>query len=255
MKVVILAGGKGTRLSEETDHRPKPMIEVGGRPLLHHILSHFASHGLEQFVIALGYRGDLIKRYFLDYRQLRGDLRVCTRSGEVQLRNGKPEDWVIDLVDTGLETATGGRLKRLAPLLTDGTFMMTYGDGVSDVNVRALIQYHRGHGRLATITAVRPPARFGRLELDGGRVREFSEKPQIDQGWINGGYFVLEPAVLDYIDGDETPWESQPLERLARDGQLMAYQHGGFWQCMDTLRDLRLLESLHASGRAPWIGD
>lgn len=255
MKVVILAGGRGTRLSEETEQRPKPMVEIGGRPILHHIMSHFARFGLDRFVIALGYRGEMIKRYFLDYRPLRGDLSIQLKTGEFQVRNGKPDDWAIDLIDTGLETQTGGRLKRLTPHLRDGSFLMTYGDGVADVNVKALMQYHRSHGRLATITAVRPPARFGRLELDGGRVREFSEKPQIDQGWINGGYFVIEPGALDYIDGDDTAWERQPLERLARDGQLMAYQHTGFWQCMDTLRDLRLLESLWAAGRAPWTGD
>lgn len=252
MKTVLLAGGKGTRLAEETDLRPKPLIEIGGRPILQHIMNHFARHGLRHFVVALGHRGDMIKRFFLEYRLLQSDLSINLATGAVETANGKPRDWVVDLVDTGAETFTGGRLRRLADRLRDGTFLCTYGDGVCDVDVAALLRFHRAHGKLATITAVRPPARFGRLDLDGDRVACFSEKPQTDQGWINGGYFVLEPDVLDYIDGDETSWEREPLERLSRDGQLMAYRHAGFWQCMDTLRDLRLLESLWQSGNAPW---
>lgn len=252
MKVVILAGGLGTRLTEETEVRPKPMVEVGGRPILWHILKHFAWFGHREFVIALGYKGDSIKRYFLEYADLDGSLSVYLQDGRIERHRPCTEDWTLHLVDTGLNTITGGRMKRLAPMLRGGTFMMTYGDGVADVDLEALIRFHRAHGKLATVTAVRPPARFGALEFEGDRVARFAEKPQVSEGWINGGYFVLEPEVLDLIEGDATHWENEPVEQLVRDGQLMAYRHEAFWQCMDTLRDRRLLESLWEQGSPPW---
>jgi glucose-1-phosphate cytidylyltransferase len=252
MKAVILAGGLGTRLSEETEVRPKPMVEVGGRPILWHIMKHYAHHGLREFVVALGYRGDVIKRYFLDYAKLNSSFAVNLASGDIMRRNGGYDDWTVHLIDTGIPTITGGRLKRLGPVLGRETFLATYGDGVSNVDLAALLKFHRRHGKLATVTAVRPPARFGGLVFDGDQVVEFTEKPQVGEGWINGGFFVLEPEVLEYIVGDETHWEREPLERLAAEGQLMAYRHDDFWQCMDTLRDLRLLEELWTGGRAPW---
>ena len=253
MKVVILAGGLGTRLTEETETRPKPMVEIGGRPILWHIMKIYAHHGFREFVVALGYKGDVIKRYFLDYSKLQcQNLTVNLGSGDVMRRGGPPEDWTVHLVDTGYSTNTGGRLKRLAPILGRETFMATYGDGVADVDIQALVRFHRGHGKRATATAVRPPARFGGLVFEGDRIAEFTEKPQVGEGWINGGFFVLEPEVLDYIADDQTSWEREPLEQLAGEGQLMAYRHGEFWQCMDTLRDLRLLEGLWSSGKAPW---
>ena len=252
MKTVILCGGLGTRLSEETEVRPKPMVEIGGRPILWHIMRGYARWGFAEFVLALGYKGEHIKRYFVDYHQLQSHLTVSLGSGKVTAHDGEREDWTVDLVDTGAATQTGGRLKRIAPWLGDGTFLFTYGDGVSDVDLTDVLAFHRRHGRLATVTAVRPPARFGGLVFDGDLVRDFTEKPQIGEGWINGGFFVLEPGVLDYIVGDDTIFEREPLERLAKDGQLAAYRHEGFWQCMDTLRDVRLLEGLWESGRAPW---
>ena len=253
MKVAILAGGLGTRLAEETDSKPKPMVEIGNRPILWHIMRHYAHYGFKDFVIALGYHGEYIKKYFTDYCSLHSDLVVDLKSGHVT-RNGGDSvpDWKVTLVDTGLYTNTGGRIKRLAPIVGNETFMLTWGDGVSDVNLLDLLAFHRRHGKLATLTAVRPPARFGHLQLDDDLVVEFSEKPQAAEGWINGAFFVLEPGVMDYIDGDSTQWEREPLQRLARDGQLVAYKHTSFWQCMDTLRDKRLLESLWESGRAPW---
>ena len=252
MKVVILAGGLGTRLTEETETRPKPMVEIGGRPILWHIMKLYAHYGFREFVVALGYKGDVIKRYFLDYAKLQSNFTVNLGSGDVMRRGSQVEDWTVHLVDTGSATNTGGRLKRLAPVLGRETFMATYGDGVADVDINALVKFHRGHGKLATTTAVRPPARFGGLVFDGDRIAEFTEKPQIGEGWINGGFFVLEPDVLEYIADDQTSWEREPMERLANEGQLMAYRHGEFWQCMDTLRDLRLLEGLWSSGQAPW---
>ncbi len=252
MKVVILAGGYGTRLQEETAVRPKPMVEIGGRPLLWHIMRIYAAYGHTEFFIALGYKGEVIKQYFLTYYLYHHSFRIDLATGRVQVYNGTPENWTIHLIDTGLETQTGGRLKRLAPFLGRETFLMTYGDGVADVDLDALVAFHRRHGRLATVTAVRPPARFGGLTFDGDRVVRFVEKPSLGEGWINGGFFVLEPGVLDYLAGDATPFEGEPLERLAADGQLVAYRHQGFWQCMDTLRDVRLLESLWQSGEAPW---
>jgi glucose-1-phosphate cytidylyltransferase len=252
MKVAILCGGLGTRIREETELRPKPMVEVGGRPILWHIMRGYAARGFTEFVLALGYKSEVVKHYFLDYYNLQSHLTVSLKTGAIAVHDSEREDWAVHLVDTGLQTQTGGRLKRLARWLADGTFMLTYGDGVADVNAADVLAFHRRHGRLATVTAVRPPARFGGLLFDGDLVREFTEKPQVGEGWINGGFFVMEPGVLDYIQGDDTYLEREPLERLAKDGQLAAYRHDGFWQCMDTLRDLRMLESLWESGRAPW---
>ena len=253
MKVAILAGGVGTRLAEETEIKPKPMVEIGGRPIIWHIMMHYYTYGYKDFVIALGYKGDYIKRWFKDYCALNSDMTVKTATGEVMLSRGNVPDWTVELVDTGKDTLTGGRIKRLSSWLGDNTFMLTWGDGVSDVNLSDLLKFHRSHGKLATMTAVRPPARFGHLLLDGGgRISEFSEKPQTAEGWINGAFFVLEPGIFDYIEGDETQWERAPLENLAKDGQLMAYCHTSFWQCMDNLRDKVLLEKLWETGRPPW---
>jgi glucose-1-phosphate cytidylyltransferase len=251
VKAVILAGGLGSRLAEETDVTPKPMVEIGGLPILWHIMKIYAAAGFEEFLVALGYRAEVVKRYFLDYHNVRNDLTI-TGDGRVHVHDGHREDWRVHLIDTGIETQTGGRIKRLAAHLTDGTFMLTYGDGVADVPCRDLLEYHRSHGKLATVTAVRPPARFGGLVFDGDLVTEFTEKPQAGEGWINGGFFVLEPEVLDYIAGDDTLWEREPLEQLAQDGQLVAYRHNGFWQPMDTLRDVRLLRDMWESGNVPW---
>jgi len=258
MKVGILAGGVGSRLAEETTVKPKPMVEIGGRPILWHIMMYYASFGFKEFVIALGYKGEQIKRYMADYCSLSSDLRVSLASGEVKRHssngngNGHHEDWIVDLIDTGQATNTGGRIKRLAPHLGTGTFMLTWGDGVSTVDLHKLLAFHRSHGRLATVTAVRPPSRFGRLEIEGNRVKRFDEKPLQGEAWINGAFFVLEPQVFQYIEGDSTLFEREPLENLARDGELMAYQHEGFWQCMDTIRDKVKLEALWDSGDAPW---
>jgi len=252
MKVGILAGGVGSRLAEETQIKPKPMVEVGGRPILWHIMMHYSHYGFKDFAIALGYKGEVIKKYVIDYCSLNSDLTVDFKTGEVEIHDGYKPDWKVDLVDTGIRTLTGGRIKRLAPHLGDETFMLTWGDGVSDVNLHDLLDFHRSHGKLATLTAVRPTARFGHLDLEGGRVKEFSEKPQTAEGWINGAFFVLEAGVMDYIDGDDTQWEREPLERLAEDGQLMAYEHTSFWQCMDTLRDKKLLDDLWQTGDPPW---
>ncbi|MCB1271406.1 MAG: glucose-1-phosphate cytidylyltransferase [Microthrixaceae bacterium] len=252
MKVAILAGGLGTRLSEETVTKPKPMVEVGNKPILWHIMKHYEHHGFDEFVIALGYMGEYIKRWMVDYVSLTSDLTVHGRDGSVEAHDQTCEDWTVSLVDTGQPTATGGRIKRLRPHLGEETFMLTWGDGVSDVDLHALLEFHRSHGKLATMTAVRPPARFGHLELEGDRITEFSEKPQVGEGWINGAFFVLEPGVFDYIDGDDTQWEKEPLEHLAKDGELMAYRHYGFWQCMDTIRDKKLLEGLWDSGSPAW---
>jgi glucose-1-phosphate cytidylyltransferase len=252
MKVAILAGGLGSRLQEETAIRPKPMVEVGGKPILWHILNIYAAHGFREFVLALGYKGESVKEYFLNFYALNNDLTVDLTAGQTRVHGGNQPAWKVHLVDTGLPTQTGGRIKRLRSHLEGGTFMLTYGDGVADVDLGKLLAFHRDHGQLATVTAVRPPSRFGSFLLDGSRITRFEEKPQTGEGWINGGFFVLEPGIFDYIEGDETIWERGPMERLAADGQLMAFQHGGFWQAMDTLREKRVLEELWASGHAPW---
>jgi len=251
MRVVILAGGRGTRLAEETGTRPKPMVEIGGRPILWHIMNVYAAHGHSDFLVACGYKGEMIKQYFHQYAVYHSDYVVDLKTGAIQVVNSHPLDWRVGVIDTGLDTMTGGRLLRLRDHLT-GTFMVTYGDGVGNVDITRLLQFHQSHGRLATVTAVRPPARFGDLGLEGDRVRRFAEKPQTGEGWINGGFFVFEPAVLDQIEGDDTSLERGPLERLAQADQLMAFRHQGFWQPMDTLREKLLLEDLWASGQAPW---
>lgn len=252
MQTVILAGGLGTRLSEETSARPKPMVEIGDRPILHHIMEIYAAHGMTEFVVALGYLGHLIKHYFVDWTTLSGDLFIDVHHARVERSRRLDTDWSLRLVETGARTETGGRLKRVAPHLRPETFMLTYGDGVSDVDLTALLAFHRRHGKLATVTGVHPPARFGEFDLDGDRVAAFTEKPQVRQGWINGGFMVLEPAVLDYITGDDTVFEHDVLTRLTREGQLMVHRHEGFWQCMDTLRDVRTLTALWESGNPPW---
>ncbi len=251
MKTVILCGGLGTRLSEETQLRPKPMVTVGDHPILWHIMNIYASFGCKEFVLPLGYKGELIKKYFLSYRALNSDFRIDLQNGLITPFNEVSVDLKITLIETGLNTLTGGRLHRLKPFLKD-TFMLTYGDGVADVDIKKLVEFHKSHGKLATITAVRPSARFGTMIFEGDQVLEFSEKPQTGEGWINGGFFVFEPAIFDYLEGDSTILEAKPLERLAKEGQLMAYKHSGFWQCMDTLRDRNLLESLWASETPPW---
>ena len=253
MKVVILAGGLGTRLSEETEIKPKPMVEIGGQPIIWHIMKHYAHFGFKEFCIALGYRGELVKRFFMDYHSLNGNISIDLASGNVDMHERECEDWVVHLQNTGQDTNTGGRVKRLESQLNDGTFLITYGDGVCDVNLHDLLKFHRAHGRIGTITAVRPPARFGGLIFDGdGMVVDFTEKPQIGEGWINGGFMVCEPKIFDYLKDDDSSFEADALEQLASECQLAAYQHAGFWQCMDTLRDKRLLENLWQDGRAPW---
>lgn len=252
MKVAILAGGVGSRLSEETQLKPKPMVEIGGIPIMWHIMMHYSCFGYKDFVIALGYKGEYIKKYMVDYAALNSNLKVSLKDGAIQMDGGIRPDWTVELIDTGIPTMTGGRIKRLQPYLGGETFMLTWGDGVSNVDLNKLLEFHRSHGKLATLTAVRPPARFGHLEFEGDQVMTFTEKPQTAEGWINGAFFVLEPGVFDYIDGDMTQWEREPMERLAADGQLMAYRHEDFWQCMDTLRDKVRLEDLWQSGTAPW---
>lgn len=253
MKVVILAGGRGTRFAEETEVTPKPMIQVGGHPLLWHIMSLYADAGFKEFVVALGYKGEVITEYFVNYRSRNGDMTVDLATGSVEVNRGHENDWSVQLVRTGHDTMTGGRLRRLEPhLRPEGTFMLTYGDGVCDADIGEIVAFHRRHGRMATVTAVRPPARFGALEFDGDMVIDFKEKPQTGEGWINGGFFVFEQAVLDLIGGDTESLELDVLPRLVARGQLAAYRHDKFWQCMDTLRDKRYLESLWQEGRAPW---
>jgi glucose-1-phosphate cytidylyltransferase len=252
MKVAILAGGFGSRLAEETEIRPKPMVEIGGRPILWHIMRQYTHYGFKEFVIALGYKGEYIKKFFADYCSLSGDVFVDFSTRQIVTNGDANLGWTVNLVETGLSTNTGGRIKRLANYLGEGTFMLTWGDGVSDINLCKLLAFHYSHGKLATLTAVRPPARYGHLDLDGCRIVRFSEKPQASEGWINGAFFVLEPEVLDYIDGDDAQFEKEPLEKLARDGQLMAFQHESFWQCMDTLREKQILQRLWDSDRAPW---
>ncbi|MHB8246195.1 MAG: glucose-1-phosphate cytidylyltransferase [Acidimicrobiales bacterium] len=254
MRVAILAGGLGTRLSEETDVRPKPMVEVGSQPIIWHVMKHYERYGLTEFCIALGYRGEVVKRYFRDYSALSGSMTVSLRDGAVTPIEEVREQWTVHLVDTGDDTNTGGRVRRLAPWLRDGTFMLTYGDGVADVDLRALLDFHRAHGKLATVTAVRPPSRFGEMVFGAAddTVR-FTEKPQMGEGWINGGFMVLEPAVLDLVNDDATSFEGEVLERLSVEGQLVGYRHDSFWQCVDTLRDLRHLRQLWEAGKPPWV--
>jgi glucose-1-phosphate cytidylyltransferase len=252
MKAVILAGGLGTRLSEETSVRPKPMVEIGGRPILWHVMKIYAAHGIMNFVVCLGYKGYLIKEYFANYFLHMSDVTFDMSKNKMEVHEGKAEPWKVTLVDTGDNTQTGGRLGRVRRYLDDSTFCMTYGDGVSDVNIKALVEFHRQHGKRATVTAVQPPGRFGAMEIDGNAVHHFLEKPKGGEGWINGGFFVLEPGVLDLISGDETYWEKSPMETLAQQSELQAYRHRGFWQPMDTMRDKTLLESLWVSGKAPW---
>ena len=232
--------------------RPKPMVEIGGHPILWHIMQHYHHYGHKDFVIALGYKGEFIKKYMVDYCSLSSSITIDLRQGSVDRHGGHELDWRIDLIDTGLPTQTGGRIKRLKPYLDDGTFLLTWGDGVSDIDLDELTKFHRSHGKLATVTAVRPPARFGRLNIDNDKVYSFEEKPQMSEGWINGAFFALEPGIFDYIEGDDTHFEKAPLENLASDGQLMAFRHEGFWQCMDTLRDKVRLEKLWDDGNAPW---
>ena len=253
MKVVILAGGFGSRLSEETTLRPKPMVEVGGKPILWHIMNSYGAHGFNEFIIALGYKQEIVKDYFLNFYAFNNDISINLSTGKTIFHNGKQPEWRIHLVDTGLYTQTGGRVKRLRKWLDkDKPFMLTYGDGVTDLDITALVRFHNSHGKLATVTTVRSPARFGRIGFTGDQVTDFYEKRENSEGWINGGYFVLEYKALDYIDGDHTVWERDPVENLARDGHLMGYRHNGFWSCMDTLKEKHFLEDLWASGDAPW---
>jgi glucose-1-phosphate cytidylyltransferase len=252
VKAVILAGGMGTRISEETNIRPKPMVEIGGRPVLWHIMKTYSAHGVNDFIICLGYKGYMIKEYFANYFLHMSDVTFDMASNRMDVHQKNAEPWRVTLVDTGEETMTGGRIKRVGRYLDGSDFCMTYGDGVSDVNLGKLIEFHRAQGRLATVTAIQPPGRFGALDMQDNLITSFQEKPQGDGSWINGGYFVLSPKVLDYIEGDDTIWERAPMERLARERQLAAYKHPGFWQCMDTLRDRNLLETHWQSGRAPW---
>ncbi len=253
MKVVILAGGFGTRLSEETHLKPKPMVEIGGKPILWHIMKIYSAYGFNDFIICLGYKGYVIKEYFANYFLHMADVTIDLSNNEIEVHNAKAEPWKVTLVDTGLNTMTGGRIKRIQEFVSNETFMLTYGDGVGNIDIRALVEFHKKHGKYATVTAVQPSGRFGALDLkEGGMVLSFREKPKGDGAWINGGFFVLEPQIFDYIKGDDTIWEREPLENLAKDGQLVAYKHKGFWKCMDTLRDKNELESLWQSGNPPW---
>lgn len=253
MKAVILAGGLGTRFSEETGLRPKPMIEVGGKPILWHIMKIFATYNVTEFIIALGYKAEIIKEYFLNFYAINNDLTIDLANGKTTIHDGKQPNWKIHLVDTGMHTQTGGRLKRLKKWLSDDEpFLFTYGDGVSDLDIESLIKFHHSHGKLATVTTVRSPARFGRISYQGERICNFHEKPESGEGWINGGFFVLNSKAIDYISDDDTSWEKEPLESLTKDGQMMGYRHYGFWSCMDTLKEKNSLEELWASKKAPW---
>jgi glucose-1-phosphate cytidylyltransferase len=252
MKVIILAGGRGTRLSEETSVRPKPMVAIGGKPILWHIMKIYSSFGYNDFIIACGYKGEIIKEYFDNYLTHSSDFMIDLSDGTRTVYNNPVDNWRIGMIDTGDDTMTGGRILRLRHWIADRPFMVTYGDGVGDVNINALVDFHRSHGKLATVTAVHPPARFGGLELDGDEVVEFSEKSQTGEGWINGGFFVFEPGILSYLTNDATILERDPMERIALEGQLRAYRHEGFWHPMDTLRDRNMLEECWANGSAPW---
>ena len=253
MKVVLLAGGFGTRLSEYTESIPKPMVPIGVMPILWHIMQNYASHGHKDFYVALGYKAEVIKEYFLNYRSLNSDFTIDLGTGEIRPHQLDTTDWRVTLVNTGANSMTGGRVKRMKSFVGNETFMLTYGDGVANVDVEALLKFHQQHGKMVTVSAVRPTARFGELEMQGELVINFKEKPQLHQGWINGGYFVVEPEFFDLIEGDATMLEREPLEQAARLGQLMAYRHDGFWQCMDTKRDKDLLEELWQQGDAPWV--
>jgi len=253
MKTILLAGGFGTRLSEETNLRPKPMVMVGDRPILSHIMGIYAKHGFDDFLVAGGYRVDFIKNYFATLPMQLNDYKIDLGTGKVEILGKNAPSWKVAVIDTGLHTMTGGRIKRLHDHINNQTFMCTYGDGLSDVNIKAVVDFHNSHDRLATITAVRPPARFGNLLLEGNKVADFEEKNHLNEGWINGGFFVLDAKVMDYIDNDNQPFELEPLSRLAKDNQLMAYYHNGFWQPMDTLREKTKLEELWNLGKAPWL--
>lgn len=252
MKVGILAGGVGSRLSEETVVKPKPMVEIGGKPILWHIMRYYYEFGHDEFYVGLGYKGEYIKRWFYDHAHLSSDITVRPAQGSVVSHGSVSEDWTVNLIDTGEDTNTGGRIKRLIPHMGPGTFMLTWGDGVGKIDLKALLEFHKSHGKLATLTAVRPPARFGHLDIQGNQITDFSEKPQASEGWINGAFFVLEPEIANYIDNDDTLFEREPLQRLAAEGQLMAYHHDEFWACMDTLRDKVMLENLWKNNQAPW---
>jgi glucose-1-phosphate cytidylyltransferase len=253
MKAILLAGGFGTRLSEETALRPKPMVEIGGKPILWHIMNIFGAHGVSEFIVAVGYKGEMVKEYFLNFNAINNDISIDLATGKTEIHDRSQPKWKIHIVDTGLSTNTGGRLRQLSRWLgKDEIFMFSYGDGVADIDISALLKFHQSHGKLATVTTVRAPARFGRIGFNGERVEEFNEKPEDAEGWINGGYFVLHRRALDYVNGDETAWEREPVERLARDGQLMGYRHKGFWSCMDTLKEKNMLEEIWQSGKVPW---
>jgi glucose-1-phosphate cytidylyltransferase len=253
MKVVILAGGLGTRISEETHLRPKPMIEIGGKPILWHLMKIYSSHGINDFIVCCGYKGYIIKEYFANYFLHMSDITFDMANNKMTVHQKNAEPWFVTLVDTGDDTQTGGRLKRVHSYLeNEKSFCFTYGDGVADINISGLIQFHEKHGKLATITAVQPPGRYGGLNIQNSMVKNFTEKPRGDGGWINGGFFVLNPRCINYIDSDNTPWEHEPLQNIANDGELMAYEHQGFWQPMDTLREKKLLQELWESGKAPW---
>jgi len=252
MKVIILAGGFGSRLSEYTELIPKPMVMIGGRPILWHIMKTYAAFGHKDFYLALGYKAEYVKEYFLNYRSLNEDFTIDLGSGSIKSHKSDDVDWRVTLVDTGLNSMTGGRVRRMRELVGNERFLLTYGDGVADIDLDALLAFHQKHGRMVTVSAVRPSARFGELEIDAGRVSSFREKPQAGEGWINGGYFVIEPSFFDLIEGDATVLEREPLERAARMGELMAYTHSGYWQCMDTKRDRDSLEELWQAGNAPW---
>ena len=252
MKTIILAGGMGTRLQEETTVKPKPMVEIGGQPILWHIMKIYSMYGFKDFAIAMGYKSEVIRSYFLNYYYHHCNMTVNLGTGEIEIEDGDHDDWKVYLADTGEKTQTGGRIKRLEKWIGDQTFMFTYGDGVADINIDELINFHQKSGKLATVTAIRPPFRFGSIVTDGDYVQRFLEKPVAGENWASGGFFVLEPGVLDYISGDDMPWEFKPLEKLTEDGQLVAFRHEGFWQCMDTIRDVQYLEALWAQGAAPW---
>lgn len=252
MKIVILCGGMGTRLREETEYKPKPMIRIGDYPIVWHIMNIYAAYGFNEFIVALGYKGEVLKEYFANYYRLQGDLTISLKNGEIIVTKKCYREWTVHLINTGINSMTGGRLYRLKNKLKDETFMLTYGDGVSNVDINKLLEFHKSHKKIATVTAVKPSARFGGMKFNGDRIIEFTEKPQTGEGWINGGFFVFEPKVFDYLHGDDIVLEREPLENLVKDCQLMAYKHDGFWQCMDTLRDKQLLDNLWAGGNAPW---